>query len=302
MMRLPARQLVHQGPVLATLGRAALTAATQQLRGPDSGPCQTPGPLIEATLAPRPPSLLRAYQQHICGGTRSYRGTVPPHLWPQWGFPLTARTLEGVPYPLLKVLNGGCRLEVHAPLPANEPLKVSAQLVDVDVTERRAVLHQRVITGTSSVPNAIEAHLYAIVPLARKRDDRRDASEKTRPRVPLDAIELDRWKLSSDAGLSFALLTGDFNPVHWIPPYARAFGFKNTILHGFATMARAYESIRVRRFANDGSKMAGLDVKFTRPLVLPARVGLFMRGDECWVGDAPGAPAYLEGSLLRATP
>ncbi|MGB1698391.1 MAG: MaoC family dehydratase [Nannocystaceae bacterium] len=303
-MRLPSSQIVHQGPVLATLGRAAFTALRQQLSPPPSDTFATPGPVFETTIAPRAKSLLHEYQRHICRDTKAYRGVVPPHLWPQWGFPLTAKTLTGVPYPLLKVLNGGCRLEVHAPLPANEPLKVSAQLMNIDETERRAVLHQRVTTGTQSTPNAIEANLYAIVPLTKKRPKgettaSRNREEKPRARVPLDALELDRWRLPTDAGLAYAMLTGDFNPVHWVPSYARAFGFKNTILHGFATMARTWETLRVRRFSGDITGLQKMDVKFTRPLVLPARVGVFTRDEQVWVGDAPGAPAYLEGTFHR---
>lgn len=303
-MRLPSGQILHQGPVLATLGRAAFTAMRQQLRPPTPGTFPTPGPVYEAILPPRAPSLLQAYSRHLCGGASAYRGLVPPHLWPQWGFPMSAKTLEGVPYPMLKVLNGGCRLEVNAPIPANQPLRVSAQLMDIDETERRAVLHQRVTTGTEEVPNAIEAHLYAIVPLGTPRDEAgssrpQQTAKRERPRAPVDAAEVDRWRLRPDEGLAFAMLTGDFNPVHWIPPYARAFGFKNTILHGFATMARAWESVRRRRYCGDASALKGMDVKFTRPLVLPAKVGVFLRGDEIWVADAPGAPAYLEGTLLR---
>lgn len=301
-MRLPSAQIIHQGPVLATLGRAALTALRQQMQPPVAGAFPTPGPVFETTIAPRAKSLLIEYQRHVCGDTKAYRGVIPPHLWPQWGFPLSAKTLTGAPYPLLKVLNGGCRLEVRAPLPSNEPLLVSAQLIGVDETERRAVLHQRVTTGTASVPDALEANLYAIVPLSRKRSGEASANkptrtEKVRPRVPLDALELDRWRLPADAGLAYAMLTGDFNPVHWIPPYARAFGFKNTILHGFATMARTWETLRVRRFSGDITRLEKLDVKFTRPLVLPARVGVFTRGEDVWVGEAPGAPAYLEGTF-----
>ena len=47
--------------------------------------------------------------------------------------------------------------------------------------------------------------------------------------------------------LDFAKLTGDFNPIHWVPAYARASGFRSCILHGFATMSYAMEAIRSAR-------------------------------------------------------
>ncbi len=32
-------------------------------------------------------------------------------------------------------------------------------------------------------------------------------------------------------GMNFAMLTGDFNPVHWVRPYAKAFGSDQQAIH-----------------------------------------------------------------------
>ena len=46
--------------------------------------------------------------------------------------------------------------------------------------------------------------------------------------------------------------------------------------------------------------MRAVEVRFTRPLVLPRRVGLFLaEGDAFYVGDAPSGPAYLTGRFDR---
>jgi hypothetical protein len=63
------------------------------------------------------------------------------------------------------------------------------------------------------------------------------------------------------------------------------------------TMARAIEGLNRARFAGDVHAIREIDLRFTRPLVLPARVGLYLDGDRLWVGDAPGGPAYLEGQF-----
>jgi acyl dehydratase len=246
---------------------------------------------LRDTVAPLPADLVRDYVRHVGGDPAAYRGVLPPHLWPQWGFPLAARTLTGIPYPIARVLNGGCRMEVNAPLPAGEALQVSARLEDIDDDGRRAVLHQRVVTGTKAHPEALVGHLYAVVPLAKG-----NGAPSAKPRVPDDAAELGYWRIPADAGLQFAKLTGDFNPVHWIRPYARAFGFPSTILHGFSTAARAIEGMNRAMFAGDVRRIRVFDCKFTRPLVLPARVGLYVAGDGVFVGDAPGGPAYLVGT------
>ncbi len=311
-MALPTKHVLSQGRVVASLGGTAFSAILQRAGlGAKLGTAKAaPGAEVTRTLPPLAPELVRDYVRHVGGDPNAYKKTLPPHLFPHWGFPLAAKTLKGIPYPIMKVLNGGCRLEINAPLPAGEKLIVRARLEDIDDDGRRAVLHQRVVTGTASQPDALVAHLYAIVPVAQpvaageKKGEAKKAAatgparpKKESPRVPAEAREIGFWKLAPDAGLAFAMLTGDFNPVHWVKPYARAFGFKSTILHGFATMARAHEGLNRALFAGAVDRVRVLDVKFTRPLVLPARVGLYVDGHQCFVGDAPGGPAYLVGTF-----
>ena len=290
-MRVPYRHIRHQTPVIASLGQTLLTALFPKLArisGKDSA--------VTALLPARSPALVRDYVREVGGDTSSYRKTVPPHMFPQWGFALQAKTLRGIQYPLAKVMNGGCRLEINGPLPLNEPLNVTARLADIDDNGRRAVLHQIVTTGTRSQPSAVVAHLYAIVPLAQRKGTAK-GKKRERPRVPDGAREIARWRLSHDSGLAFALLTGDFNPIHWIAPYAKAAGFKNTILHGFATLARTMEGLNRSLFAGDVRALSVIDVKFTRPLVLPANVGLYVDDHAVFVGEMPGGPAYMTGTF-----
>ncbi|MFO7561567.1 MAG: MaoC/PaaZ C-terminal domain-containing protein [Enhygromyxa sp.] len=309
-MALPTKHIRNQGPVIAMLGSTAFEVLRRRITGKvPAGPGSLPGPEFHATLPPRPRALIRDYVRYCGGDPSSYARTLPPHMWPQWGFPLGAKTLESVPYPLLSILNGGCRVEVNALLPNDEPLECSARLLSIDENERRAVLEYEMVTGTAACPRALVATSYAIVPL-RKRGGP-DKSNKKGPakqpdRIPLDAEELARWKLPPDAGLAFAMLTGDFNPVHWIPPYARAFGFRNTILHGFASMGKAWETLVRSRFAGSPAAIRSFDVKFTKPLTLPAQVGLYLRPgddhDQVWLGPAPGGSAYLVGTVKGDRP
>ena len=306
-MSVSLRHVVTQVPVIAALGRVAF----EGLRGPRPGAkAEVPGPWLEAELAPRPEALVRAYVRHVGGDPGWYRGALPAHLFPQWGFPLAARALADLPYPLVKVMNAGCRIEQHGRLPAGERLQVRARIEAIDDDGRRAIITQRIVTGTKSAPDAIVADLRAFVPLAKRNGNGNghgkahgDGAEpkpagerKARPTVPADAHELAFFRLGSDAGLDFAKLTGDFNPIHWVTPYARAAGFRSVILHGFATLARALEGLNRARFAGNPLELATVDARFTRPLVLPAKVGVYATTDGgLWVGDAPAGGAYLEG-------
>jgi acyl dehydratase len=292
--------VLQQGPVIGALGRTVAVALRAQL-APTNGKPVEPGPEIVRESRALPQSLLDAYVKHVGGDPRAYRGEVPPHLFPQWCMPVLARTLEGLPYPLLRVVNGGCHVRVHAPLPAGEPLVVRARLQGIDDDGSRAVLHQHVVTGTKSVPEALEIDFQAVVPLPKSAKDHGNGggngARKQKAHAPVDARELSRVHLPHDAGLSFAKLTGDFNPIHWVPAYARASGFPDVILHGFGTLARAWEALVRGMLAGDVHALASLECRLTRPLVLPHDVSFYVRGHELFVADAPMGPAYLTGSF-----
>ena len=50
-------------------------------------------------------------------------------------------------------------------------------------------------------------------------------------------------------------------------------------------------------FAGRIDRIASIDTRFTRPLLLPAKVGLYIDGEGgVFVGDAPGGPAYMTGT------
>jgi len=295
------RHLPRQLPVLASLG-SALLARGRAPRGSDADSARAESSRAEVvrTIAPLAPTLVRDYVAHVGGDPAAYRSALPPHLFAHWGLPLAARCLAGLPYPLARVINAGCRLDVRAPLPATQPLVARARLLSADDDGRRAALSIRVATGTRDVPDAVVATIRAFVPLAQAaRENARATATPTRenapPRaaIPYDATELARWQLERDAGLAFALLTGDFNPIHWLGRAATAAGFGGPILHGFSLFARAIEGVVRARFLVTSSRPATWDARFTRPLRLPANIALFAAGDDTWVGDARGGAPYM---------
>lgn len=302
-MPVSSRHLLSQRSTLAALARAAGSAVAASLSARSAAAPVVPGPEYSAVSPPLPADLIAEYVAHVGGDAAAYVDTVPPHLFPQWTFPLAARTLEGTGYPLLRVVNGGCRLRCLRPLRAGVPLLSAARLESIDDNGRRVVMQQRIKTGPVGEEPALVADLYAIVPLARSIDApaaKERASETPRPQAPVDALEVASWALPAAAGRDFALLTGDVNPIHWLPFYARMSGFRSVILHGFATMARTFEALVQTQAAGQVVALRELDVRFTRPLVLPARVGLYVLGHSVFVADAPGGTAYLTGTFATA--
>ncbi|HEY8927021.1 MAG TPA: MaoC family dehydratase [Polyangia bacterium] len=300
--RIPEQRRVL-GALLATAGRSAWRAWRPPTRG--RAP-RLPGPeLVERVRAPSP-ALVRAYCRHLQIAADGPRDAplVPPHLFPQWTFPLAARALRPLHCPLARVLNAGCRLQVNARIPASAPLTVRAQLLNVEDDGQRALLHERITTDTPDAPGALVADLYAVAPTgaARRRDARPASSAADAARVPFSARELGRLRFGPRAGLAYACLSGDFNPVHWARAYARAAGFPTPILHGFALMARAMECLGRAAFGGATERLRLVDVRFKRPLVLGRGIEVGVYRDDTdprvfYVADAPGVRPYLTGSM-----
>lgn len=280
----------HQLPMLATIGRAVVGALKQRVRpAPD---VQLPGPVLTERVSPRDPALVASFLAHVGSRPGTWEGQLPPHFFPQWTFPLLARGLEGLPYSPLTMLNGGCRLTVNRALPMDEALDIEVQLTDIEDDGRLAVMTERCTTGTATAPKALEIEFFTVARLKRRSSTgAAGKKEKEKLTVPEGADEVARWSLGSRAGLEFALLTGDFNPIHWIPPAARAAGFRSTILHGFASMTRVIEAL----VDGDGARLGEITVRFRKPLVLPAEVGAYVTGDEVFIGEGPGSEAYMSG-------
>ncbi len=302
-MAVSSKFILHQGPVIAALGQGAARALMAQAGGGKAPKPSLPGPEVQTTLPARPSDLVRTYIRHVGGDPGWYRGRIPAHMFPQWGFALAAQGLSRVDYPLHKIMNAGVRIEAHAPLPTGEPLRVRARLEDIDDNGRRALIRFRVVTGTASAPDAVVGFITALVPLGRGKGGDKGEKKKEPALVPETAREIGFWRIGPGAGLDFAKLTGDFNPVHWLGPYAHAFGFRGCILHGFSTAARAVEGLNRAVLAGAADRVRVFDARFTRPLVLPAKVGLYLTDEgRVLVGDAPGSRAYLDGQLeLAAT-
>ncbi|RME44308.1 MAG: hypothetical protein D6795_18115 [Deltaproteobacteria bacterium] len=294
-MSVSPRHILYQGAMLSSLAQTALRALRQKKPRGIPEPPPTPGEVFQATVPPRPDRLIDDYIRHVGGDPRSYAGIVPFHLFPQWGFPLLARTLRDIPYDLTKVLNGGCRVVIEHDIARGVPLHLRARLESVDADERRAILTQRLVTGTAEHAEALIAEVIAFIPLGRRGE--KGGEKKASPTVPVDAREVGRFHVGRRSGLAFAFLTGDFNPIHWIPAAARAAGQKGVILHGFSTMAHAVEMLSRRLWGGDVRRLRSLDVRFTRPLLLPATPAVFISGgNELYVGDVPGSPTYLTGT------
>jgi hypothetical protein len=285
-----ANHFFRQVPVITSMLRLATST-----RG-DGAP-EAPGPELTETLPPRPRELVADYVRFVGGDAKAWRGQLPPHLFPQWGFPLITRALQGVPYDLKKAVNAGFHWKLNHPVPDTEDLLLSARLESIDDDGRRALLRVGLTTSTASTPGALESSITVFVP-SGGGEKKEGGPRRPKPAVPVDARPIRDFKLGPRAGLDFGLLTGDFNPLHWLGPYAKAAGFRGVFIQGFCTGALAAEALVSGLYAGDIRRLTALEGRFTRPQYVPGTVRLFIDGEGgIFAGSDPGGPATLTGSF-----
>lgn len=298
-MSVPRSHLRHQGQVIGALGRLLVSGMGTRRAG---GTPDFPGPEIRMTVPPRNQALVRDYAKWCGAPEHAYDSTVPVHLFPQWVFPVLSRLLISSPHAVSKALNQGCRLTANAPIPAGLPLELTGRLEAIDEDDRRTRIHQRVTTGTADHPEALVTDVYVAIPKPRKKGS--SSGRRDRPVVEDTAVEIGRHAFCANAGADFAILTGDINPIHWLRPYAKMAGFPDRILHGFASLAVALEVLTARRWGGDGSRLQSIDVRFTKPLVLPAEVGVYVIEEagsdpRISVASGVGTEPYMVGTLTE---
>jgi len=203
--------------------------------------------------------LLQAYAAWSRAAAGRYANAVPPHFVAcQVALPVISALTARSPYPLLGVLNQGIHLALHAPVPAGVPLTVRGHLVEAADDGFRARIHSALTVATPDNPCVMSLDAYAAVVLKRRGDGAAAREETVWERVG-------DWQAEEADGRQFFYLTGDFNPIHTWPAFARRTVFRGCIMHGYGAFAQVFEALR-----NAGHEISDIEVKFVRPLPLPS--------------------------------
>jgi hypothetical protein len=103
-----------------------------------------------------------------------------------------------------------------------------------------------------------------------------------------------KWRLGGDLGRRYAAVSGDRNPIHMHSLLARPLGFQRAIAHGMWTKARCLAVLENRL-----PGAFSVDVRFRKPILLPARVEFAsaQHGEriDFAVNDAERGTPHLEG-------
>lgn len=108
------------------------------------------------------------------------------------------------------------------------------------------------------------------------------------------------WRLPGDLGRRYAAVSGDRNPIHMHSLLAKPLGFPRAIAHGMWTKTRCLAALESRL-----PEAFGVDVRFRKPILLPARVVFTSTGQgrqiDFAVRDAKRGAPHLEGHTQTLT-
>jgi NAD(P)-dependent dehydrogenase (short-subunit alcohol dehydrogenase family)/acyl dehydratase/putative sterol carrier protein len=157
----------------------------------------------------------------------------------------------GLKYGLDRVLHGEQYTELRRPLPLRANLTHKARIKDIFDKGKNALVITEITTYDDAGDELVRNELTTFVKGAGGwGGDRGPAADVNVPpeRAPDKTVE---EKTSPDQALLYRL-SGDWNPLHADPGFAKAFGFERPILHGLCTFGFAGRHV-VQAFAPDGN-------------------------------------------------
>lgn len=253
--QIPLQFLFEHKATLVGLGKIGLRSITKKKATTLNW--QSLAPITEI-IDPPSAELIEHYIQWSGAALDKYKNSIPAHMVSQWGLSFATRLLLQTSYPLSQVINQGVSLTINGELPRDEKLMVQAKISQVDERNGLARVSVQIKTGTVTEPELVEAvlHMAFILPNFKKMKRTEKIDQK-------NWQTLGEWSATRDDGFKFALLTGDFNPIHWVGPFAKLSSFGQMVLHGFGVFARSFE------FLPEPIKQ--IDIRFLKPVKLPSQ-------------------------------
>ncbi|MET7638705.1 MaoC/PaaZ C-terminal domain-containing protein [Streptomyces sp. NPDC005438] len=172
---------------------------------------------------------------------------------------MAALSAPGVDVDLAAVLHAGQRLELHRPVPASGRARLDTRVLEVHDKGRAAVLVVR------SEATDREGPLWTATAQLYVRGEGGFGGERgtARRHVPpeRDPDLVVDYPVAENQALLYRL-SGDLNPLHADPGFARLAGFPRPVLHGLCTYGMALRAVVDGLLDGDTERVLSLDARF----------------------------------------
>lgn len=199
--------------------------------------------------------------------TENTEGLDGPRTLPSYANIVTrGATVEFGKIDRTRLVHAEQSFRLHAPLPAAGRARVTAAVVGVEDTSSGVLVRTEAeaVDATSGTP------LASTVQTVMLRGESAGGPRAARAASAIPEREPDHrvvLQTRPDQALLYRL-TGDRNPLHSDPAFARRGGFERPILHGMCTYGFTARALVHTVAGGDPDRLTGMAARFTRP-VLP---------------------------------
>jgi 3-hydroxyacyl-CoA dehydrogenase/3a,7a,12a-trihydroxy-5b-cholest-24-enoyl-CoA hydratase len=199
----------------------------------------------------------------------SFKGTSNDVL--PFPSPAMMQTMNTPPLPGVKVgLDGERYLEVLHPLPLEGTFKLTSKLIGVHKRGKGALVENEV---TISDDTKTYVRMVSGAFLVGAKDFEPEAAGETyseNVKVPSREPDAVDEVATGVHQTHLYRLSGDYNPLHIDPRFAKISGFQEPILHGLCSLGIATRVVLKRFGGNDPSQFKSIKLRFAKP-VLPGQ-------------------------------
>ena len=191
---------------------------------------------------------------------------------------ISGLSMPGIEVDLTRVLHGGQSLRLHRPIPAKGTATSTGRIAAVYDKGKAAVLVMRTEVADADGPLwANDAQIF----VRGKGGWGGDRGPSTRLEPPTGAPDkVVERPIREDQALLYRL-SGDWNPLHADPEFAKVAGFDRPILHGLCTYGMTLKAVVDTLLDGDVTRVRGYDTRFAG-VVFPGetlRIRMWRQGD-----------------------
>ncbi|BAC73582.1 3-alpha,7-alpha,12-alpha-trihydroxy-5-beta-cholest-24-enoyl-CoA hydratase [Streptomyces avermitilis] len=168
-------------------------------------------------------------------------------------------SMPGVDVDLARVLHGGQTVELHRPIPVTGTANATSRIAAVYDKGKAAILVMRTEVSDAEGPLwTNDAQIFVRGEGGFGGD--RGPSTRLEPPVDEPTAVVER-PIREDQALLYRL-SGDWNPLHADPEFAKLAGFDRPILHGLCTYGMTLKAVVDTRLAGDVTRVRSYRTRF----------------------------------------
>ena len=234
----------------------------------------------------------------LCGAAPTAHVPFDYPLWLLFHYHLGIFGHPRFPCPLTALLGMHTRMLQHRRFHPADPLDLEVRTLEQRQLPKGVEFDFRTVLSQAGAPVWESISAYYL----RGPGGGSDARPVDARLAPLDEIEFEvRWTAPQGVGWRAARLTGDYNPMHFAPRYARRFGHARDFAHTQLLVAACLRRLPEPLEAMDAGPLR-LDIAYKGPVYYGSRLALKgARADGgyrfdlyCDDGDKPAVPGRLQ--------